>query len=335
MHGTLQIESEPNKGSSFIIHFNLDVIYPPNEIISDTTLTNDTLTDDMIELVGLDTKIQTEETEKDNEETENHVALKILIVDDNPEILNYIHKILSSTGKYEITRATEGKSALKIAKSFYPDIIICDVHMPVMNGLELCRAIKENIETSHIYFILITADIFETTETKGLGLGADEFITKPFDKSKLLNKIKTISNYQQNIRKYFENTLILGQKNTEPNNSNTLFVDECVTLIKTNYNSDDFSSQKFSEMMNMSQSALYKKIKLCTGKSINELIRTVKISIAAQLILEGKLTIAEIGPEIGIYDPKYFRDCFKKQFGVSPGKYGKTQVLDNENINHE
>ena len=290
--------------------------------------TNDLLSDDITELVGLDTQIHIDQTNDEDAETENENLLKILIVDDNPEILSYIHKILSSTGLYEINQATDGKTALKMAKSFFPDIIISDVHMPVMNGLKLCRAIKEDVETNHIYFVLITADIFEATETRGLGLGADEFITKPFDKTKLLNKIKTVFNYQQKIRKYFENNFILGQKTSEPTNFNTSFIDECVAIIKANYNSDSFSPLLFSEKMNMSQSALYKKIKLCTGKSINELIRTVKISIAAELILDGKLTITEIGAEIGIYDSKYFRDCFKKQFGVSPSKYGKPEASE-------
>ena len=325
MQGTLQIESEQNKGTNFTINFDMAASYKTEEM-NDENTTTDLLSNDITELVGLDTQIHIDQTNEDSNETGNVNLLKILIVDDNAEILNYISKILSSTGLYEINQATDGKTALKMAKSFFPDIIISDVHMPVMNGLELCRAIKQDIETNHIYFVLITADVFEATETKGLGLGADEFITKPFDKTKLLNKIKTVSNYQQKIRKYFENTLIFGQKTTEPTNFNTNFIDECVAIIKANYNSDSFSPQLFSEKMNMSQSALYKKIKLCTGKSINELIRTVKISIAAELIVEGKLSITQIGAEIGIYDSKYFRDCFKKQFGVSPSKYGKPEV---------
>jgi signal transduction histidine kinase/ligand-binding sensor domain-containing protein/CheY-like chemotaxis protein/AraC-like DNA-binding protein len=325
MNGTLLIESELNKGTNFTVNFQMGAEYRAEEIDNEN-ITTDVLSEDITEIVGLDTEIQIYQTIDESAETENSNLLKILIVDDNLEILSYINKILLSTGLYEVNQATDGKTALKMAKSFYPDIIISDVHMPIMNGLELCRAIKEDVETNHIYFILITADIFETTENNGLGLGADEFITKPFDKTKLLNKIKTVFNYQQRIRKYFENTFILGQKTTNTISVNTSFIDECVAIIKANYNSDSFSPLLFSEKMNMSQSALYKKIKLCTGKSINELIRTVKMSIAAELILEGKLSITQIGAEIGIYDSKYFRDCFKKQFGVSPSKYGKPEV---------
>jgi YesN/AraC family two-component response regulator len=193
--------------------------------------------------------------------------------------------------------------------------------MPEMSGLDLCKAIKENVETNHIYFIIITADLLETTENKGFVLGADEYITKPFDKTKLLNKITTIHNYQNKIRKYFDNKIILGEADFEASTINTDFIDKCVNVVKANYQSNDFNAKILAQQTNMSQSALYKKIKLCTGKSINEFIRTIKLSIAKDLIMEGKLNITEIAYEVDINHPRYFRDCFKKQYGVNPSEY--------------
>lgn len=325
LHGQLHIKSELNEGSDFYMDFELNIEYAPNEI-SDGNADIILPSKDMVELVEIDTQLFLNQHKDENTEQKDSNQLKVIIVEDNQEILNYIKKIVLEAGMFDIYEATNGKAALKMATKIFPDMIISDIHMPEMNGLELCRVIKENIETNHIYFILITADIFESTENKGLKWGADEFITKPFDKTKLLNKISTISNYQQKIRKYFENKVIIGKQITEPTSVNTDFIDKCISLVRNNYNSDNFNLQAMAQQTNMSQSALYKKIKLCTGKSINEFIRTVKLSIASELIMEGKLTITEIASEIGMYDPKYFRECFKKQFGVSPSNYRKHKI---------
>jgi YesN/AraC family two-component response regulator len=276
---------------------------------------------DIVELVEIDTLLYLNQHAGENSDQSDSNLPKILIVEDNIEILAYLKKILIETGKYEVIESTDGKSALKNSRKILPDIIISDIHMPEMSGLDLCKAIKEDVETNHIYFIIITADLLEITENKGLKYGADEFITKPFDKAKLLNKISTVFNYQQKFRTYFNNKIILGESETDSNFANNDFIEKCISIVKTNYNSDDFNTLFFAQQLNMSQSALYKKIKLCTGKSISEFIRTIKLSIASELILEGRLNIAEIAFEIGINDIKHFRECFKKQYGVNPIEY--------------
>jgi len=329
LHGTLHIDAAPNKGSHFYINFDLNATYEKSEMITDKPKVY-LPSKDMVELVEIDTLLYLNQNKDESPDTLDSKLPKVLVVEDNTEILEYIKKILTETKMYEILEATNGKSALKIARKTLPDIIISDVHMPEMNGLELCKAIKENTETNHIYFIIITADLLESTENKGLAFGADEYITKPFDKAKLLNKITTIFNYQQKIRKYFDNKITLGtpESDSEASTINTDFIDKCITLVRENYRSDEFNTQVLAQQINMSQSALYKKIKLCTGKSINEFIRTVKLSIATELITEGKLSITEIAYEVGINDPKYFRECFKKQYGVTPSEY-KNRTTEN------
>jgi CheY-like chemotaxis protein/AraC-like DNA-binding protein len=318
--GTLHIDTVENKGSKFLIQFDLNVQYPQDEIIYDTQ-TNYLPSKDIVELVEIDTLLYLNQHAGENSDQSDSNLPKILIVEDNIEILAYLKKILIETGKYEVIESTDGKSALKNSRKILPDIIISDIHMPEMSGLDLCKAIKEDVETNHIYFIIITADLLEITENKGLKYGADEFITKPFDKAKLLNKISTVFNYQQKFRTYFNNKIILGESETDSNFANNDFIEKCISIVKTNYNSDDFNTLFFAQQLNMSQSALYKKIKLCTGKSISEFIRTIKLSIASELILEGRLNIAEIAFEIGINDIKHFRECFKKQYGVNPIEY--------------
>ena len=199
--------------------------------------------------------------------------------------------------------------------------------MDKMDGLELCKQIKQNEETNHIYMILITADLSETTEHKGMEYGADEFLTKPFNRVKLLNKIATIAKYKERAMKYFSNRTVLSSEPSEVSNVNTVFIDKCISLIRQKYNDDSFTAVQFAIDMHMSQSALYKKIKLCTNKSLNEFIRTIKLTIAAELLLKGELNINEIATELGFSDIKYFREIFKKQFGVLPSEYQSSKHL--------
>jgi signal transduction histidine kinase/ligand-binding sensor domain-containing protein/CheY-like chemotaxis protein len=333
LHGKLSVNSELGKGSDFYIEFDLSVQYTQGEMANDFTTTTHLPSEDLVELFNDDTQHYLNQDNDGIIELSDSTMPKILLVEDNLEILLYMKKILLETGRFEVCEALNGKIALKTALKIFPDLIISDIHMPEMNGLELCKAIKDNIETNHIYFILITADIYDATERKGFQFGADEFITKPFDKTKLINKISTLFNYQQKIRKYFENRIILGKLYPEPNSINSGFIEKCIGIVRNNYSSDDFSLQALVQKTNMSQSALYKKIKLCTGKSINEFIRTIKLSIASEHILEGKMNITEIANEIGMYDLKYFRECFKKQYGINPSEY-KIRCLKENSISY-
>ncbi|MDP4277840.1 MAG: response regulator, partial [Bacteroidota bacterium] len=335
LHGELTIETALEKGSTFSIRFDMNAHYEEQEMVKET-VPEYLPSKDMVELVKIDTLLYLDQHTKEKEEALSLNKPKILVVEDNPEILAYIKRILLETGQYDVLEASNGKVAWKMAKKTLPDMILSDIYMPEMDGLDLCKAIKEEEETNHIYFILITADLFDATENKALKYGADEYITKPFDKDKLLNKIKTIFNYQQKIRKYFNNKIILGKKETVPTTVNTDFIDKCIKQVKDNYTSEEFSPLILAQKMNMSQSALYKKIKLCTGKSINEFIRTIKLSIASELILQSSLSISEIATEVGINDVKYFRDCFKKQFGVTPSQYKSTgHLTDNAPLTQE
>ncbi len=321
MGGTLHIESKVGIGSSFSMLFNLRAMYKDSEIEPEAKklYTPSQTMIENIENIYLSTKEQIKSSSIDN----NGKIAKILIVEDNKEISDYIKKCLSVTQKYEILEAEDGISALNIARSELPEIIISDIHMPNMNGLELCESIKNNIETNHIYFILITADVLESTENKGLSMGADEFITKPFDSIKLLNKVNTIQKYYQKTREHFETQIQSYSPATREHSINNDFINMCITNVRSKYNSENFNPITLAQMMNMSHSSLYKKIKLFTGQSVSEFIRTIRLTIAAELIQEGKLTISEIAFEVGISDSKYFRQCFKKQYGTLPSDYNK------------
>ena len=135
-------------------------------------------------------------------------------------------------------------------------------------------------------------------------------------------RVKTLFSSRNHLRQYAKDKLTFHLQPEEiVSDLDTIFIDQCISLVKTRYSDESFTVHEFAQSMNMNNSALYKKIKICTGKSINEFIRTIKISIAAELIMKGDLNLGDIIAEVGIYDMKYFRECFKKEFGVSPRDY--------------
>ncbi|HJV78620.1 MAG TPA: response regulator [Paludibacter sp.] len=323
-HGTIKVESEYQQGTSFTLNFPINANYETREF-ERIDFQEYSASEEIEELMELDVEIQEEEdthiVEPDQFSSDSP---SILIVEDNVEIRKYIRNILYKNNWQNILEADNGRRGLMLAREYSPDIIISDVYMEQMDGKELCRQIKNDVETSHIYVILITADTSESVEEKGLACGADEFLTKPFDRAKLLNKIRTLFSYRNHLRQYAKDKLTFHTQPEEVvSDMDTIFIDQCISLVKARYSDESFTVHEFAQSMNMSHSALYKKIKICTGKSINEFIRTIKISIAAELILKGDLSLNNIIAEVGIYDMKYFRECFKKEFGISPRDYKK------------
>ena len=323
-HGSITVDSEYQQGTSFILNFPINAGYEANEF-ERIDSHEYSASEEIEELMELDVDIQEKEnTPVIHVDQISSDAPSILIVEDNMEIRKYIRDILYKNNWQNIIEADNGRQGLMLAKEFYPDVIISDIYMDQMDGKELCRQIKSDVETSHIYVILITADASEATEEKGLACGADEFVTKPFSSVKLMNKIKTLFNYRDHLRKYFQDKLTFNKQQKEvTSDASAIFIDQCISLVKSRYSDESFTVLEFAQAMNMSHSALYKKIKICTGKSINEFIRTIKLSIAAELILKDELSLGDIIAEVGIYDMKYFRECFKKEFGVAPRDYKK------------
>jgi signal transduction histidine kinase/ligand-binding sensor domain-containing protein/DNA-binding response OmpR family regulator len=328
-HGGIVVRSEQGKGTTFEITLPFNSEYKDEEF-------------EKIESHGYTPSKELEElmvTEDENDEIEDINVIdenfgedesSILIVEDNDEIRKYIRQILIKNNWLNILEASNGQDGLLLAQKHLPDVVISDIHMELMDGKELCKQIKDNEITNHIYVILITADISESTEMKGLSCGADEYLTKPFSPVKLINKISTIFNYKEHLRQYFKNRTTNTVVEESVDDANKIFIDKCIGAVKERYADENFTVLDFAQMMNMSHSVLYKKIKVYTGKSINEFIRTVRLSIAAELILKGDLTLTDIAAEIGIYDIKYFRTCFKKEFGVNPSDYRKMKNETNK-----
>jgi signal transduction histidine kinase/ligand-binding sensor domain-containing protein/DNA-binding response OmpR family regulator len=258
---------------------------------------------------------------------------KILVVEDNEEVRGYIKQIFI---KYLVLESANGKDGLEVAMEENPDIIISDVMMPLMDGIAFCKALKSNLATSHIPVILLTARTSLTFEVEGLETGADDYISKPFSPKVLQLKVRNLLQSRTAFKNMFldQKILHIEPKRVTLNSTDEKFIHQILESVEKNIGNADYSVETLNGEMGMSRTLLYKKLKSLTGQSPNEFIRTMRLKRAAQLLEQNELTIAEVTYEVGFNDLAYFRECFKKLFGVTPSEYGQRKSfnkLENQN----
>ena len=243
----------------------------------------------------------------------------ILIVEDNKDLQEYLSNYFSNY--YNVLSAINGEEGLKLALERLPDIIISDLMMPKMNGIEMCKKIKTDLSTSHIPVIILTAKAGIENEKEGLETGADEFVLKPFNVEVLKLRVENILKTKQLWIEKFKTKPTSASWKELSSKLDQDFLEKSLKIIKKNLDNPDFSVEKFSLDIGMSRSALFNKIKSITGQSTSEFIRTIRLKKAANLIKSGKYSITEVIFMVGFSDPKYFRTCFKKQFNQTPSEY--------------
>jgi signal transduction histidine kinase/DNA-binding response OmpR family regulator/ligand-binding sensor domain-containing protein len=241
---------------------------------------------------------------------------KILVVEDNAEMRKYIRQELEK--EYEIQEAVDGVEALNVAMNFYPDLIISDIMMPQMDGIEFCRRIKTDERTSHIAVILLTARSSQEYKIEGLETGADDYIVKPFYSSELLLRIRNILESRKKFREKFGQTLKIEPSTIEITSVDQKFMKRAIEIIEEHMDDSEFSVEIFSKLVGMSRVSLYNKLKSLSNLSVQEFIFAIRLKRAAQLLKESGMTITEIAYSVGFKDPSHFSKLFKKQFGVSP-----------------
>ena len=248
----------------------------------------------------------------------NKVPL-LLIVEDKRELREYMINFLSND--FRVLSANDGKQGLELATKNTPNIIISDLMMPVMDGIEMCKILKTNVNTSHIPVIILTAKSGIENEKEGLETGADEYLLKPFDIEILRLRLNNIlRTKQQWIEKFKTNSSSKPWKELS-NKLDQKFIEKSIEIVKKNMDNTNFSVEQFALEIGMSRSSLFLKLKSVTGQSSSEFIRTIRIRNAAKLIKSNNYSISEIIYMVGFSDPKYFRTCFKKQFGTLPSQY--------------
>lgn len=274
--------------------------------------------------------VMAEETDSDEliDDITDKDLYNILIVDDNTEVLDYLELIFK--GEYHVSKAENGKDALEFIEENLPDLIISDVMMPEMNGIELCEAVKNNANIYHIPFILLTAKSAIEDEIEGLQLGADDYLSKPFHPSILKAKVQNLILAQKRVvKKFHADGGILIPKNINQNPLNEKFLNKVIESIKANMNNEEFSVEKLGSMVAMSRSNLFRKLKAITGQTPIEFIFHIRMRYAMELLLQRKMSISEIAYEVGFKNPSSFTKSFKKHFGKSPSDYLNT-LLNSE-----
>lgn len=293
----IQVESEVGSGSEFILSLISDNIYP-----------------DALHMDEIDKAIK-------HPEMPGQQKLSMLIVEDNSEILDYIEDCFSES--FEILKAENGKEGIEIALSKVPDIIISDIMMPIMDGKELCSSLKNNVNTSHIPIILLTAKDTIQDKTEGYQVGADSYVTKPFSASLLRSRVDNLLETRKRMNDLFASKTNFKQSIMKEsiNKIDNDFISKYVEIVEENLENESFNVDQISDRMFMSHSTLYRKIKSLTGLSPNEFVRKIRMLNAEKILITRKYSVSEIMVKVGMSSPAYFRQCFRDEFGVTPTEY--------------
>ncbi len=248
---------------------------------------------------------------------------EILVIEDNRDLRHFIVKGLEN--EYNVLEAETGEEALKIIEESNPEIVICDVLLPgEMNGFDITEHLKNNLETSHIPVIMLTALNSQDQKILGLEKGADIYLTKPFAFRELKAHVKSLMQLRESFKKKFRDYTFWAERELEITSSDETFIQRVIRLVETNMSDPSFDVNALSEAVNMSQTRLYRKLKSLTGMTIKEFIQGLRIRKAAALLLSREdKNISEIAYEIGFNDPNYFGKVFKAMYGMSPSEYVK------------
>jgi len=304
-NGTITVNSELNEGSCFTVTIPLKVI-PVKANQKQASVQPDT--------------IQSSADIKPHDDSQG-ISKKptLLIVEDNYDFRFYIKDNLKHA--FNIIEAVDGREGWQKTLALHPNLVVSDISMPEMDGIELCMKIKHDPRTTHIPVILLTALIGEDQQLKGLETGATDYLTKPFNFEILLSKIKNILAQQENMRKTYQKQVEVKPTEELIDSPEEVFLQKLLRLIEENINNPNFSVEELSSEMFVSRYTLYKKILALTGKTPNEFIRHIRLKRAAQLLENGYLTISQICYKVGFKSQKYFVKAFKSEYNVSPSNY--------------
>ncbi|MCI9845993.1 response regulator [Flavobacterium pectinovorum] len=312
-HGSISVESTIEKGSIFTVAIPIaDVVYRNDQQIQDSAYElsilsdNDLVTDDSL---ALEEEIIIERDQ----------PLKLLIVDDNKEILDYLQDYFGKI--YEVLVAYDGQMALDLLEIQPVDIIISDVMMPELDGLHFCKRVKQNINTSHIPLMLLTARTETSQQIKGLEMGADDYITKPFSTPLLAAKITNLLRSRKRLKEYYSAGKEMVPENIAFNALDEEFLKQAIHIVEDHLADSEFSVDQFSKEIGMSRSNLYLKLKAITGESAMDFIKRIRFKKAVELMQSKRYTIAQITYMCGFNSPSYFSTAFKQHYGCMPSEY--------------
>lgn len=252
----------------------------------------------------------------------------LLLVDDNEEILDFLEEELSE--KYTLLKAVNGKDALLQLKKEAIHLIVCDVMMPEIDGFELCRTVKADVEFSHVPVILLTAKNTLQSKIEGLELGADAYLEKPFSPAHLQAQIANLLMNRTKIKEHFANTPLAHIKSMAYTKADEHFLEQLHEAIEKNLSDSELDVEKLAKLMTMSRPTLYRKISAISNLTPNELIHIARLKKAAELLIEGKYKMYEITTLVGYHSQTNFSRSFHKQFGMTPSEYTQAKQAESK-----
>ena len=334
-HGEARVESEPGKGSDFIvvipreqegdsqvIHNDVDIV--DNSANASASDGKNVVDESVLQYIDDGDrsrgKVQQLVSENTNRPT-------VLVIDDNTDIRQYERTLLQD--EYIVLEAADGKEGLSVAMKEVPDLVICDVMMPVMDGLEFTEQLKTNTATSHIPVIMLTAKNLEEHRAEGYEHGADSYITKPFHSKVLLARIENLLRQRQLLENLYQGTKEAEKEISEDHleDRDKQFLKQLQAIIQKNLSDSEFGVEDMGQQIGLSRVQLYRKVKAMTGSSVVDLLRKARLAKARRLLETRSMSVSEVAYEVGFSAPSYFTKCFKEEYGMLPGDVGN--VLGN------
>ena len=317
--GTIDCQSEEGKGTTFTVTLPIRKEAFASSQIDETHKVD--INQAHSAILDIATRMHQQEiAEVEPEDNADSDAYHLLVVEDNVELLMLMTQLLSS--KYHVKTATNGKEALEIIHKEELDIIISDVMMPVMDGLELTQELKNDPNYQHLPIILLTAKTQDENRAEALQLGADSYVTKPFKLSDLELRINNIVENRKRIKEEFINQGAVFQKTDEEPSPDDLFLKQAMECVHQHLDDSDYDRDAFAADMGASASTLYNKLRALTGKNVTVFIRDIRLKEAMRMAKQNpQLRVSDLAYSVGFKDPKYFATCFKKEFGVQPSEY--------------
>ena len=329
-HGEARVESEPGKGSDFIVVIpreqegDSQVIHNDVDIVDNSTNASASDGKNVVDesvLQYIDDgdrsrgKVQQLVSENTNRPT-------VLVIDDNTDIRQYERTLLQD--EYIVLEAADGKEGLSVAIKEVPDLVICDVMMPVMDGLEFTEQLKTNTATSHIPVIMLTAKNLEEHRAEGYEHGADSYITKPFHSKVLLARIENLLRQRQLLKHLYQGSQEAEKEISESHleDRDKQFLKQLQTIIQQNLSDSEFGVEDMGQQIGLSRVQLYRKVKAMTGSSVVDLLRKARLAKAKRLLETRSMSVSEVAYEVGFSAPSYFTKCFKEEYGMLPGDVG-------------
>ncbi|RXK86860.1 two-component regulator propeller domain-containing protein [Filimonas effusa] len=319
-HGGVSYTSVAGKGSSFELRFLKGEAHFENQDIKEyNPATN---MNDMLHYEEMTEAAEAAVVDAVLPATPVISARKILLlVDDDIEMLNYMTQLFEE--EFTIYKAANGIEGLEQARLYMPDLVISDIMMPGMTGIEMCRHLKDDATFNHIPVILLTAMASQDVQLQGTEQGADDYLTKPFNNDLLIAKVKGLLKNRTNLQHYFYDQVTHRKNHLKVPPEYKQLLEKCITIVEHHLDDDQFSIQVLAREIGMSHSYLYKKIKLISGQSANAFIRFLRLRKAAELLIISRATVNEVAYKVGFSDIKYFRVQFNKLFGMNPSDYIK------------